>query len=264
MFTPLHMPGKAVLSLAPTLLSLSKDQTTNLEQKTLAHKLTCIHLDEYCSPPQVRVVTELLQALSDSDASVALFASLQILGITYCCLLDMFIKEGMISMVCIDEVHRFVEFGHHFHAEFLHLQHLIFRPLHHCQQPPSIASCSGVDDVPPARTTVPLLFMTAAVDTILLQQIENITGYVFQPANLFWPDVTNMQQHHRQPMCYMRTTKVSPILRKLSHPCFEEDDVQVESIHYDAMTAVGNESALVQSKQGSFDNLLDNFLNLVG
>ena len=50
-------PDTAVLSLA-TLLSLSKDQTTKLMHKTLTHKLSCIHLDEYRLHKQVAAVME--------------------------------------------------------------------------------------------------------------------------------------------------------------------------------------------------------------
>lgn len=100
-----------------------------LQHKKVTHKLTCIHLDEYRSPQQVAIVTGLLRELPDTDGSVVLFASPQILGTTYRCLLDILIKDNILSMVCIDEIHLFVEFGHRFRAEFLHLQRLLFRPL---------------------------------------------------------------------------------------------------------------------------------------
>lgn len=64
--------------------------------------------------------------------------------------------------------------------------------------------------------------MTATSDSVLLQQIEKITGYVFCHSNLFWPDATNIQQR-RQTIWYMPTTKVSLILCKLTCPCFQDN-----------------------------------------
>jgi superfamily II DNA helicase RecQ len=108
-----------VLSIA-SLLSLSKDQTTKLEMKARTSKLVSIHLDEYRSKEEVNAIVASVALVPQSTASLILFASPQVLENKYRGLLRMLIQKKMLSMVCVDEVHLFVQFGLRFRAEFLH------------------------------------------------------------------------------------------------------------------------------------------------
>jgi hypothetical protein len=114
-------------------------------------------------------------------------------------------------MVCIDEVHLMVQFGLRFRAEFLHLKELLFLPL--LVAPPN--------NKPPdmTYTMIPVLFMTATADSIMLRQLEDITGYSFHASNLFWPSAKDMTQR-RQALKYMPTTMIASILRPLTKSCF--------------------------------------------
>jgi superfamily II DNA helicase RecQ len=177
--------GTVVLSIAP-LLSLSKDQTTKLEMKAQTSKLVSIHLDEYRSKEEVNAIVASVARVPQSTASLILFASPQVLGNKYRGLLRMLIEKKMLSMVCVDEVHLFVQFGLRFRAEFLHLKRLLFLPM--------VVSNNQSITV----TQAPILFMTATADLVMLRQLERITGYRFQESNIFW----QKKQKQKQNVCW--------------------------------------------------------------
>jgi superfamily II DNA helicase RecQ len=225
-------PGTVILSIAP-LLSLSKDQTTKLQAKTRTHKLAFIHLDEYRSTEQVAVIIDHVCLIPKSNASLLLFASPQILGTKYLGLLKILLEKKMLSMVCVDEAHLFVQFGLHFRSEFLHLKGLLFSPL--IVPPPASNTTTPLNNnpkqVPTTFTAAPVLFMTATADKIMLDQLEQITGYCFSQSNLFWPNALDMQQR-RQQIRFMPTTMVSHILRSMTKKCFTEGSSAKKFIVY--------------------------------
>jgi hypothetical protein len=87
-------------------------------------------------------------------------------------------------LVCIDEVHLFVQFG------------FGFAPSLYASNP----SCLIISAAAPTLTKPsfrPVLFMTATCDRDLLGQLEILTGLTFLVHNIFWLDVIGMQQRRR-------------------------------------------------------------------
>ena len=242
-------PGSIVLSLAP-LLSLSKDQTTKLETKARTNKLVSIHLDEYRSDCQVASVMARIPLIPQSDASLVLFASPQVLETKYRALLKMLLEERLLSMVCVDEVHLMVQFGLRFRAEFLRLKTLLFLPLAIASSSTDAVNNQNRETRLPTLTSVPILFMTATADHVMLQQLERITGYCFDQSNLFWPSAGDMQQR-RQQLRYMPTTMVSSILRPLTKSCFVEGGSMKKFIVY------GNSRRQVEQSHASYRKWMD-------
>ena len=101
----------------------------------------------------------------------------------------MLIQKKMLSMVCVDKVHLFVQFGLQFHAEIFYLKRLLFSPM-------VVANNQSF-----TITQAPILFMNATADLVMLRQLECITGYRFQESNIFWTSATEMAQQ-RQAIWY--------------------------------------------------------------
>jgi superfamily II DNA helicase RecQ len=147
-------------------------------------------------------------------------ASLQVLETKYRALLKMLLEERLLCMVCVDKVHLMVQFGLCFRAEFLRLKALLFSPLTIASSSDAVNNQNRATRLP-TLTSVPILFMTATADHVMLHQLERITGYCFDQSNLFWPSAGDMQQR-RQQLRYMPTTMVSSILCPLTKSCFAE------------------------------------------
>jgi superfamily II DNA helicase RecQ len=99
------------------------------------------------------------------------------------------IAKRLLSMLCIDEVHLFVQFGHTFCQEFALLQPVLFKKLRVLQVSPSA-------ELSRFHTTVPVLFMTATCNQTMVEQIEKLSGLRFhRSSGIFWPSADAM--HHR-------------------------------------------------------------------
>jgi hypothetical protein len=91
-------------------------------------------------------------------------------------------------MLCIDEVHLFVQFRLTFCQEFALLQPVLFKKLRVQVSRPS-AKLSRF------HTTVPVLFMTATCNQTMVEKIEKLSGLRFHhSSSIFWPSADAM--HH--------------------------------------------------------------------
>jgi superfamily II DNA helicase RecQ len=103
-------------------------------------------------------------------------------------MIDSLIAERLLSMLCIDEVHLFVQFGLTFCQEFALLQSVLFKKL--------LVQVSPSAEQSRFHTNVPVLFMTATCNQTMVEQIKKLSGLRFhRSSSIFWPSADAM--HHR-------------------------------------------------------------------
>jgi superfamily II DNA helicase RecQ len=180
------------LTITP-LLSLGADQTQKIFRNTSINgsPVHAYHLDELWCPKAQKLLSDQLLLLSiDTDVTVFLFSSPQAMvnNQIWRPMIDSLITKRLLSMLCIDEVHLFVQFGLTFCQEFALLQSVLFKKLQVKASPSAEPSCF--------HTTVPFLFMTATCNQSMVAQIERLSGLRFDcSSNIFWPSADAM--HHR-------------------------------------------------------------------
>ena len=86
------------------------------------------------------------------------------------------IENGLLRLVCVDEVHLFVHYGLSFRTEFAMLSSTLFRHL-------------ILDKGMGYRTKIPVLFMTATCTQRIFEQLQALTSLKFFAAlsNVHWP-----------------------------------------------------------------------------
>jgi len=193
--------GGITINVAP-LLSLSADQHSKFMRKKTSQQVFSIHLDTYRSSAQQQQLIELLSSQHPSSTtSIVVFCSPQCLvnHPPYQLLVKTLIKNRTLRQVCIDEVHLFAQFGLWFRSEFIDLRNALFnslRPTRSCRTATSGGATSSTNPRTTA-TVVPVVFMTATCDQVILNQLQNMTGLFFESSNIFWPDVHGMQQRRQ-------------------------------------------------------------------
>jgi superfamily II DNA helicase RecQ len=150
-------PG-VTINIAP-LLSLSADQHSKFMQKRQTPQVFfSLHLDAYRTTSQQKDICALLLGVASHgllSTSVIVFASAQAFtdNPIYRTMLHSLLNMKLV-LVCIDEVHLFVQFGFWFRSEFVCLKSVLFDRLR-----------CGADS---EKTHVPVLFLTATCDRDLL------------------------------------------------------------------------------------------------
>ena len=127
-------PG-VTINIAP-LLSISADQHSKFMQKRRTPQVFSLHLDAYRTTSQQRDMFVLLLRVASHHGSVStivvVFSSAQALtdNPIYRTMLRSLLNMKLV-LVCIDEVHLFVQFGLWFLSEFVRLKSVLFDCLHH-------------------------------------------------------------------------------------------------------------------------------------
>jgi hypothetical protein len=130
-------------------------------------------------------------------------------------MIDSLIAKRLLSMLCIDEVHLVVQFGHTFRQEFALLQLVLFKKLQVLQVSPS-AELSRFH-----TSTVPVLFMMATCNQTMVEQIGKLSGLRSHcSSSIFWLSADAM--HHRN-VCLRVAYTTYPLttLKKLVGPGLE-------------------------------------------
>jgi hypothetical protein len=96
--------------------------------------------------------------------------------------LDKIIEKKLLQFVSVDEIHLFVQFACSFRQEFAWLKPYLFSKLQ--------ARGSAM------WTTVPVLFMTATCNKMIVQNVELLSGLKFHVANIFWPPPPGMRHRN--------------------------------------------------------------------
>jgi superfamily II DNA helicase RecQ len=120
-------PG-VTINIAP-LLSLSADQHSKFMQKRQTPKVFSLHLDAYRTKSQQKEICALLLGVASHGSlstSVVVFSSAQAFtdNPIYRAMLHSILNMKLV-LVCIDEVHHFVQFGLWFRSEFVRLKSVL-------------------------------------------------------------------------------------------------------------------------------------------
>ena len=105
---------------------------------------------------------------------------------------DKLIKLEMLNLICIDEVHLFIEFGLSFRKEFLSLRDNLFKKI-------IVQTTSSTIDTNSINSTnlkVPFLCMTATFNLLLLNLIQKMTKITFNHRQLHWSNKSEFQKRH--------------------------------------------------------------------
>ena len=181
------------LTISP-LLSLAADQNDKVSMRACQDfgNVLSFHLDEIRDRhDQIAVATTISNLPLDTNQTVFLFASPQVFvnNPHWRKLLDTIILQKLLRFVAVDEIHLFVHFARSFRQEFAWLKPYLFSKL----------KARGSS----ARTTVPVLFMTATCTKTILNNVELLSGMTFHVANIFWPPPSGMQHRNVQlDICY--------------------------------------------------------------
>jgi superfamily II DNA helicase RecQ len=185
------------LTIVP-LLSLGVDQEEKLKRyPSDASKgiINPIHLDDYRSAASQRsLVNDLLLIETTTQQTFLLFSSPQaIVGSKpFQELIQHLIKTKLLRMICVDELHLYVQFGLSFRDEFRSLTKYLFdliRINRYTQQQGKRQIMRLSTD-----TTVPILWMTATASDWIIKELEDMTGISIShdSNNVFWPDAKGM------------------------------------------------------------------------
>ncbi len=213
------MCASVSLTITP-LLSLGADQTQKIRKNTSPNSgpVHEVHLDELRCPQAQQLLSDQLLSLSiNTDTTVFLFSSPQAIvnNQVWRPMIDSLIAKRLLSMLCIDEVHLFVQFGLTFRQEFALLQLVLFKKLRVLQVSPRSVELSSF------HTTVPVLFMMTICNQTMVEQIEKLSGLRFhRSSSICWPSADAM--HHRN-VCLRVAYTTYPLttLKKLVGPGLE-------------------------------------------
>ena len=147
------------------------------------------------------------------------------------------LKKKMLKLIVIDEIQLFVSYGLSFRTEFASLSSTLFS---HVKK--SNSTC---------QTTIPILFMTATCTTLMVEQLQTLTGLKLGTNydNVYWPNSMDMMNtrvklnivYSIHPLSLFQSI-VLPILKEHKDRCF---------IFY------GNSKDLINHTSEKYGNWLD-------
>ena len=177
------------LTIVP-LLALGADQTSKVITKTIqtSGDVLAVHLDEiHNMSDQQRLVESILALPLATRKTIMIFSSPQkiVNDKIWMGFLKKIIENGLLRLVCIDEVHLFVHYGLSFRREFAMLSSTLFRHL---------INDNGLG----YRTKIPVLFMTATCTRRIFEQMQALTTLKFYNSlvNVHWPGPIDMMNRH--------------------------------------------------------------------
>jgi superfamily II DNA helicase RecQ len=185
------------------LLSLSADQKSKINMKTSENddSALAIHLDELGTDSKRQGICKRLDTLSRQSALAVVVLCLPQAFSNHEIYRKLFKKlcdDDKLKLLCVDEVHLFVQFGLFFREEFILLfehvfQHLVSPTMaaHHLRS--RLATRHNLEDAT-TFTRAPVLFMTATATPLILEQLRRITGFTFLQRNVFWPSAAGMMK----------------------------------------------------------------------
>jgi hypothetical protein len=181
------------ITISP-LLSLSADQVKKILDMTKTSNdkaFKVYHLDELTVPSQQKAFTEMLLGLcgnKNTRVAISLFVSPQAVKRDKWIqqLLDSLIEASLLRMVCLDEIHIFLEHALNFRDEFSDLKSFLFQKLH-------------VKNGKPNELLVPILSIMATADKNLVEvAYPRVTGMTVPKFDSFvsWPTPNQMQRRN--------------------------------------------------------------------
>ena len=163
-------------------LALAADQQSKVKSASNANgPVLAYQLDSIKKPDLIKKLDEKLSNMKKgTNASVFLYTSPEcLMKPPWNSLLIKLINNGVLKLVCVDEIHLFVMFGVTFRKSFVNLKESFFKHL--------IDQSKNKKDSPHAvHLKVPLLLMTATFNNRLLGLLEKMIGIKVLRENYLW------------------------------------------------------------------------------
>ena len=176
-----------------TAISLGADQTAKIKSaSSQSGPVEAFQLDSIKSACDRNSLIKFLKDISpSSNTAMFLFSSPEeILKPCWISCLISLISKKTLKLICIDEVHQFIDFGISFRKSFCLLKLRLF---HH------IIDHSAVTNKPdqmPSTLKIPVVCMTAAFNATLVTLLEKMINIRFLPKNYFWCGRSGMEKRH--------------------------------------------------------------------
>ena len=225
-------------------LALSSDQISKIKDHNENKNIVAFQLDEIKTvQQQVQVAESITTSIErDSSLSIFLFTSPEsLLKDVWLKLFKKSLLSNKIKLLCIDEVHLFVDFGLTFRKHFTILKEKLFNLL--------IVHDSSI-------LKIPVLYMTATFNYQKLQYLIKMTGINVLPQNVFWGDFNSFQRRN----IYISSSYTNQIMKKLK-----------SSLETSLLIAPTNKAIIYSNTavkaiglRNKVDNWLDSVSNLPG
>ena len=187
--------------IEPTL-ALSSDQSSKFDTASKEHGglVYSYQIDTYKNDKdRQRLANNILSVLREKKqqdielgiVSFVLFTSPEALVLPiWMEFVDNLIKIEMLNLICVDEVHLFIEFGLSFRNDFLSLRHKLFNKI--------IAgnTSSTITSLNQTKLKIPFLSMTATCNLQLLNLLQKMTNITFNHRHLHWSNQSDFQKRH--------------------------------------------------------------------
>ena len=188
--------------IEPTL-ALSSDQSSKFDSASNDHGgvVYSYQLDLYKNDNDRQLLSNNIvsvlkrkkhQDIQSGIVSFVLFTSPEALVLPiWTNLIDELLKIDMLNLICVDEVHLFVEFGLSFRKDFLLLRHILFNKIISFNNASS-NTISGTRTI----LKIPLICMTATCNMQLLKLLQKMTNITFSHRHLYWSNKSDFQKRH--------------------------------------------------------------------
>ena len=167
-------------------LALGIDQVVKARDLCMSSsklRVECYHLDSITTEEHQDIISSLIVAncISKRDTCFVLYSSPEML-LKKCWVnfIDECVKNNILSLFCIDEIHLFVEFGLGFRHEFQSLRSRVFEMI----------------KLPNNLPKVPIILMTATFNHEYLKCLEEMIGFKIENKDIFWASVSQFQKRH--------------------------------------------------------------------
>ena len=166
-------------------LALSSDQTSKISSlvTTGSKDIKAYQLDIFKLPHELRrLVNAILKHTSlNVCTSIICFTSPETLLNPICIrFVKKLIDSNKLNLLCIDEIHLFLEFGISFRPIFQDMKTKIIKLLHKDSK----------------SLKVPLLMMTATFDLVMFNMIQKMLGINIDREHVFWAEYFTFQKRH--------------------------------------------------------------------
>ena len=186
-------------------LSLGTDQSMKVHaiaKSTPLRYVRSYHLDSFKSDNEQQSLSSSIisHCINNNNTSIILFSSPETLLLKP--IWSKFILEihnlKLLNLLCIDEIHLFVDFGCSFRSSFQKLRTTIF-------------NLFRVND---DECTIPLLLMTATFNIRLQSLLEKMIGFRIMPQNTFWAPLEAFKKRHIR-ICFTYSTQYFNLTKRL-------------------------------------------------
>ena len=188
-------------------IALGIDQTSKanfISSSSNKLEIQCYHLDSINNEEdQTKISSLILQTCHlVGNTAFILFASPEtLLKATWNSFIDQCILQSYLKIVCIDEIHLFVEFGLGFRYEYLQLKEKLFNKLVETNE----------------TLKIPIILMTATFNKEYLKLLESMIGIKIKLEHTFWASSNQFKKRHIN-ICLLYSVHQSAVMKsQLKH-----------------------------------------------